>query len=103
MTHDIHPVVTDDLVLLDQAIGLLDHVARRSDSCVTSLNAATATQLLASVQLPGAPSSGPVLIDDQTALRGALHALAQLSDSALRDDRIADAVHHALLAHLAAR
>jgi hypothetical protein len=103
MTDETRTPVTDDLVHLDQAIVLLDHVARRSESCAASINAATATQLLVSLRPPGARSNGRAsVVDDQTALRAARHALAQLSDGAMRDDRIADAVHHALLAHLAA-
>lgn len=102
MTDDTHVLVTGDLVRIDHAIVLLDHVARRSESCAVSLNAATATQLLASARAPGTPSNGPIRIDNQTALRSALQVLAQLSDSAMRDDRIGDAVHHAVLAHLAA-
>lgn len=95
--------VTDDLVHIDHAIVLLDQVARRSERCGVSLNAATAAQLLVSVRPSGARSNGRVLVDDSSALRDALRVLAELSDSALRDDRIADALHHVFLAHLAAQ
>jgi hypothetical protein len=93
----------DDLALLDRALPLLEHVARSSRNCAVGLNAVTAAQLLASAHPSRASLLDAVRIDDRAALHTALQTLAQLSDDALRDDVIADALHHALLAYLAAR
>lgn len=98
-------LTADDRALLSQAIDLLDHVARSSDRCAVSLHAASAAQLLATVHPSSAvaPRSPTVVDDNRACLRRALRVLAQVSDGALRIDPVADALHHAFLAHVAAR
>lgn len=98
-------LTADDHALLSQAVDLLDHVARSSDRCAVSLHAASAAQLLATLHPSSAASPrSPIAVDDNRAsLRRTLRLLAQVSDGALRIDSVADALHHAFLAHLAAR
>jgi hypothetical protein len=98
-------LTADDHALLSQAIDLLDHVARRSDRCAVSLHAASAAQLLATVHPSSAAAlRSPIAVDgNRASLHRSLRILAQVSDGALRIDPVADALHHAFLAHLAAR
>lgn len=91
-----------DEQLLDEASRLLDTVGRRSPRCTVALHAVAAAQLLAVVR---AMRADPVTdyADECSALHQCLQLLARLSVAALRSEDVADAMHHALLAYLAAR
>jgi hypothetical protein len=91
----------DDEQLLDQASRLLDTVGRRSPRCTVALHAFAAAQLLAAVHAVHADPATDYA-DERVALHQSLQLLAHLSTAALRSEDIADAMHHALLAYLAA-
>lgn len=98
-----------DMGPLRSAVRSLDLVARRTDNCAVALHTAAAVEHLASrvdaTALPpwGTASGEPAGVEDRVLLRAALLQLSVLSEAALRDEDIAEALHQATLAHLATR
>lgn len=75
---------------------------RESSRCAVTLHTTVAVELLTAGQpLSLLDASAPE--DEREALHQALRDLSHVSDAALRDDDIADAIHHAVLAYVAAR
>ncbi|MGH8961780.1 MAG: hypothetical protein ACRDWT_11425 [Jatrophihabitantaceae bacterium] len=66
------------------------------------MNCLTAAHLLDHAGASASVSCTGIL-SDQEALAELLDVLADVSDQALRDEDVLDALHHVLLAHIAAR
>lgn len=98
-----------DVAPLRSAARLLDLVARRTDNCAVALHTVAAVQHLAtrvdvtSLRPWGEGPDEPADVEDQVLLRAALLQLSVLSEAALRDEDLAEALHQATLAHLASR
>jgi hypothetical protein len=89
-----------DFPLADHAAALLDVVGRRTPLCAVALHSLAAAEHLG--RRP-APKVATAPGDDRTLLREALRRLAELSDTARRQDEVAEALHQTMLAYLASR
>lgn len=96
-------LTTQDQLALDQAAELLDTAGMTSRHCAVTLHTVVALHLIAAARPLPPVTHRTAPADERAVLRDALQLLSHLSDEALRNEDLADALHNALLAYLAAR
>jgi hypothetical protein len=95
-------VEASDRAALHRSAELLEATGRRSSHSTVALNSLAAVHLLARIGV-GACAEGVLPMTDGQTLREVLNQFGGLSNDTLRQDVVLDALHHVLVAHLAAR
>lgn len=93
-----------DRVALDQAAALLDTLGRTANDGTVAIRCLLAAELLTAAGAEPDPTGiADELADDRTVLGQALRLLGSIDNDALDDERVLDAMQHALRAHAATR
>ena len=91
-----------DQAALRRSADLLEAIGRNSPTSAVALHSLTAAHLLASAGIEHEVRSAPPT-SDRAALEEVLGLLSSVCGDLLRDEDLLDALHHVLLAHIAAR
>ena len=96
------PTTRGDRTRLQVATSLLDTVGRTASRGTVATRCLLAADLLVRAGADPASTGGPAL-DERDGIGQALELLGALTESALGDENVLEAMHHALLAHAATR
>ena len=99
-----HTLSDSDRDAINEAATLLDELGRTADNPTVGIRALAAAELLTEAGAEPDPALLPAeLVDERSALDEVLRLLGSLDNAALDDDRLLEAIQHALVAHWATR